>query len=100
MFRNIIEYAIQSWVSITVQIFLTFLTFILIRYKYKYRDNQTIVLNQKAFKRLIEMFQSSPIVENTAIPYKFGPIKANFSNFDVFNLGKKHKEIIKERIFS
>lgn len=97
MYHKVVDYIAKSWVSVAVQIFLTFLTFILIRYKYRISSSQ-IYLSKKTFKRLLEMFKSAPIVDNIVIPYEFKNVKANFSNYDVFNLGRRYKEEIKSII--
>lgn len=91
------NYIVRRWLSIAIQCFLTFLTYILLRYKYRQTSSE-LFLNKKTAKHLLEIFNSNPLIDNKVEPYKFKNVKANFSNFDVFNLGGRYKDVIKQTI--
>lgn len=93
----IIEYIVEKWVSIGIQCILTFLTFILIRYKYK-SQYTALYLKKSTKKYLLSVFKSDPIIEKAPELYAYKTVKANFCNFDIFNLGGKYKKEIKDTI--
>ena len=96
-FTALIDYITKRYMSIGIQCVLTFLTFIVIRYKYR-RNSTFLELKKSTRKRLLDMFNPIPIIAKREDPFIFKNIKANFSNFDVFNLGSRYKKEIKETI--
>lgn len=96
-FTALIDYITKRYMSIGIQCVLTFLTFIVIRYKYR-RNSTFLELKKSTRKRLLDMFNPIPIIVKREDPFIFKNIKANFSNFDVFNLGSRYKKEIKETI--
>lgn len=93
----ILKYIYDKKISITVQCILTILTYIVIRYRYKQPESY-LVLKKKTKEKLLREYEPEPIILERIVPYEFKKIKYNFSNHDVFNLGKKYKNEIKNTI--
>lgn len=93
-------YLYERRIGIGIQCILTFLTYVLVKYQYK-RTSQDIKLAKVTKEKLIESFEPLPIAEasdKNAVKRSTKDIKANFCNYDVFNLGKKYKDEIKAAI--
>ncbi|ELA40973.1 uncharacterized protein VICG_02003 [Vittaforma corneae ATCC 50505] len=92
-----IFYLYDRKISIGVQFILTFLTYLLVKYRYR-QPSTYLVLKKSTKERLIKAFNPEPLILDSVTPYKFKTVKYNFSNHDVFNLGRKFKDEIKATI--
>jgi len=92
-----LNYVYNQKINIMVQCVLTFLAYIILKYRYK-SESKSLVLSKSTRDRLIKAYKPKDIVEKTEEPYKFKQVKHNFSSFDVFNLSTKFKSDLKNTI--
>lgn len=94
---DLIKHIYDKKISIGIQIILTLLTYLLVKYRYR-NSSSYIALSKSTKDRLIRLFNPEPIVTSTEVPYKFDKVVYNFSSYDVFNLARKYKQEIKSTI--
>lgn len=98
MLDGLLRLITVPWANIFIQVFMTSLIYLLIRYRFKLTGKEDLVLSRKTIKKLILDFAPDPLVpEIIAVPGPF-PVKYNFASYDIFNLASRFKEEVKEAI--
>lgn len=94
---SIVTYITKNRISIFIQFILTFLTYLLVKYRYK-TPAQNLIFSKRTKEKLIKSFLPDPLVRPVSLPRPFYSVKANFANYDVFNFSSMFKEQIKATI--
>ncbi|KAI5150488.1 serine palmitoyltransferase [Enteropsectra breve] len=101
MIGEITDVLFRNKIAVLSQTVSVFLIFILVKYRFRNRvDTEIIKLKKRTVRRLIEDFKPEPLVPvaKHATVAKIPKIKLDCASYDIFNLGQKYKNEIKETI--